>query len=152
MTRLRDNQRIYILDLKGYGSKLMFAIKNVFPYRTNHWASQNDYLLKVQCIYFELFTQIFQVMNFNSNEADYFLSLTSAPNYNTSAFDTIYQFSNNDDGSLTVLTNLVREIGVFLHGEIRSKVVPVVFDYEYIVDQAASTYIVLSVFHISSQT
>lgn len=149
---LRESQRVYILDIRDYGSKLMFAIKNLFPYRHNHWATQFDYEEKVRLIYFELFQQVAIALCNNKFENEFLLDLLNLPNYSTAAFDTVYQIQHTNDNELETLSNLTREIGLFLFNEIRTRITNEVFRYEYVVEQAAHTYIVISVFDVLTQT
>lgn len=150
--RLRESQRVFILDIRDYGSKLMFAIKNLFPYRHNHWASQFDYEEKVRLIYFELFQQVAIALSRNKFENEFLLDLLNLPNYSEAGFNTVYQIQHNNDNELEILSNLTREIGLFLFNEIRTRITNEVFRYEYVVEQAAHTYIVISVFDVSTQT
>jgi hypothetical protein len=146
--RLRESQRVFILDIKDYGSKLLFAIKNLFQYRRNHWTDQYEYEQKVRLIYLELFQQLAIALNDNKFENEFLLELLHLPKYSEPVFDTVYQIQYNTDNELEILSNLTREIGVFLFNEIRNRITNEVFRYEYVVEQAAHTYIVISVYDV----
>lgn len=150
--RLRETQKVFILDIRDYGAKLMFSIKNLFQFKSNHWSSQYEYEEKVRSLYLELFQQIAVTLNKTRNENDYFLELINVPNYLEPAFNTIYQIQHNNGSELDRLSKLTREVAVFLFNEIRTKITNEIFKYEYVVEQAAYTYIVISVFDVSENT
>jgi hypothetical protein len=142
---LRNKQSVYILDIKDYGAKLIFAIKNVFQYRTNHWSNTEEYEERVRHIKYELIQQLIVLLNYSNDESTFYLGLLQLPNYNSPAFSTIYQYTDTNNQKIT--DAIIREFGVFLFNEIRTKINPYGgTNIEYVLEQAAYSYIVLSVY------
>lgn len=136
----------YILDLFAEGSKFLFAIKELFPYRVNHWSNLAEYNETVLKVYKELTIQILLALS-DEDELHVMYNIAALPDYTSLRNNAIYQvdipqYKNEFEQA-------VKSFALFLKGEIDHKVNPVserqVCDYQL---DALTEYMIIVAKHV----
>ena len=136
----------YILDLFTEGSKLLFAIKELFPYRVNHWSNVAEYNETVKKVYIELVIQVLLAMS-DEDELQVMYNIAALPDYTSLRNNAIYQVDMPEYKNQ--FEQAVKSFALFLKGEIDHKVNPSsdrkVCDYQL---DALTEYMVIVAKHV----